>query len=480
MTTVAGTAAVTFTPQFSQIPTVTVQAVLSSSPFTVATVVSQTTTGFVVDTVDTSTGLPANATVNWFATGGTGGITSTTWTGPFNPGAIAGVVTLPIANAGPNQKAQVGILVTLDGSASSDPTDQLPLTYAWSLVSRPAGSAVTLSDPTIVNPTFTPDAVGNYVILLIVTDAAGLSSAPATVTISTTDAPPVADAGHDQTITAVGTLVQLNGSQSYDAAGLPITYQWSFVSKPAGSSATLTGPTTATPSFLADVAGNYSIQLVATDSLGTASSPAGLTVSFSDVAPVANAGLSQSAVVGETVTLNGSGSTDTDGEPLTYQWSVVSVPSGSTAVISNPTAEIASFVPDVAGTFVVQLIVNDGILNSLPATTEIMAASQQTSVTQQIHNLQGVITNLPPSAFRNVALRNVMLIELNAVLLSVEEHHYRVALLLLQDVILPQSNGCATTGTPDRNDWITNCPDQSIVYTPLLNIIAEVRALRGP
>jgi hypothetical protein len=158
---------------------------------------------------------------------------------------------------------------------------------------------------------------------------------------------------------------------------------------------------------------------------------------------------------------------------------MVSAPSGSTAAILNPTAEIASFVPDLPGTFVVQLIVNDCILNSLPATTEIMAVSQQTSVTQQIHNLQGVIINLPPNAFRNVVLKNVMLIELNAVLRSVEEHHYSVALLLLQDVILPQTNGCATTGAPDRNDWIINCPDQSMVYTPLLNIIAEVRALRG-
>jgi PKD repeat protein len=324
--------------------------------------------------------------------------------------AVVGTVG-PIANAGLNQTVQAGTLVTLDGSASSDPSGQLPLTYAWSFVSQPAGSTAALSNPSIVNPTFTPNALGSYVIQLVVTDAASLSSAPATVTISTTDAPPVANAGPAQTITAVGTLVQLNGSASYDLAGLPITYQWSFVSKAAGSSATLIGPTTAAPSFLADVAGDYSIQLVVTDSLGIASSPAGVTVSFSDVPPVANAGLSQSAVVGETVTLNGSGSTDTDGEPLAYQWSMVSAPSGSTAAILNPTAEIASFVPDLPGTFVVQLIVNDCILNSLPTTTEIMAVSQQTSVTQQIHNLQGVIINLPPNAFRNVVLKNVMLIE---------------------------------------------------------------------
>ena len=238
----------------------------------------------------------------------------------------------------------------------------------------------------------------------------------------------------------------------------------------------MTGPTTATPSFVADVAGDYTLQLVVTDSLGTASSPAQVTISFSDVAPVANAGASQSTVVGESVTLNGSKSTDTNGAPLTYRWSVVSAPGGSKATISNPTAEIASFVPDLPGTYVVQLIVNDGTLNSLPATTEIVAVSQQTSLTAQIRNLQGVIAKLPPSAFRNVVLKEALIIELNAVVLSLEAKDYKAALLLLQDVILPEVNECAATGAPGKG-WINNCPDQSMVYTPLLNIIAQAKAL---
>ena len=72
-----------------------------------------------------------------------------------------------------------------------------------------------------------------------------------------------------------------------------------------------------------------------------------------------------------------------------------------------------------------------------------------------------------------------MLIEFNVVLGTITVHDYSAALQLLQNVILPQTNGCATTGAPDKNDWIVNCPDQSMVYTPLLNIIAEVKALEA-
>lgn len=385
----------------------------------------------------------------------------------------------PIANVGTGQTVPAGTLVTLNGSGSSDPSGQLPLTYAWSIVSQPAGGTAVLSNPAIVNPTFTPNALGNYVIQLVVTDAANLSSTPASVTFSTSDAPPVANAGPSQTITATGTLVHLDGTQSFDLAGLAITYQWTFLSKPTGSNATLTGPTTSKPSFTADVPGNYGIQLVVTDSLGTPSSPSSVLVSFSDVAPIANAGSNQSAVVGATVTLNGSLSTDTDGTALTYKWSLVSAPSGSKAAISNPTAQSASLVPDLPGTFVVQLIVNDGFLNSLPATAQIAVVSQQTSLIAQIQERQGVIATLPDDGFKFKGARAIMAVELNGVLLSVEKHGYRIALAII-DALLAQSDGCATSGAPDRTDLITNCADQSEFYPALLNIEAEVKALVQP
>jgi hypothetical protein len=84
--------------------------------------------------------------------------------------------------------------------------------------------------------------------------------------------------------------------------------------------------------------------------------------------PVANAGPNQTVAVGATVQLNGSGSSDVDGDSLTYSWSIISAPPGSSATLANPNTVNPTFVADVPGSYVVQLIVNDGLVNSAPAT----------------------------------------------------------------------------------------------------------------
>ena len=88
-------------------------------------------------------------------------------------------------------------------------------------------------------------------------------------------------------------------------------------------------------------------------------------------APVANAGADQSVFVGHLVTLDGSASSDVDGDPLTFSWSLSSKPNGSTAQLSDPTAVKPNFLVDYPGTYVVQLIVNDGSANSAPDTVVI-------------------------------------------------------------------------------------------------------------
>src|SRR5262245_21792591 len=80
--------------------------------------------------------------------------------------------------------------------------------------------------------------------------------------------------------------------------------------------------------------------------------------------PMANAGPDQTVKVGQTVTLDGSGSTDADGDPLSYQWSFVVRPTGSQATLSNSAVVHPTFVVDRPGTYTVQLVVNDGKTNS--------------------------------------------------------------------------------------------------------------------
>ena len=71
----------------------------------------------------------------------------------------------------------------------------------WSLTSRPAGSSAAIGDPTAVMPTFTLDRAGLYVAQLIVNDGT-VSSAADTVTVTTLNSAPVANAGADVSVVA--------------------------------------------------------------------------------------------------------------------------------------------------------------------------------------------------------------------------------------------------------------------------------------
>ncbi len=292
--------------------------------------------------------------------------------------SAAAVNLPPVANAGPNQSVKVGQLVTLDGSASSDPEGQT-LTYNWTFTSRPSGSTATLTNPTTVHPTFTPDVAGNYVVRLVVNDGTQNSTNTASVTIAATAAnlPPVANAGPPQTV-QVGATVTLNGTGSSDPEGSALTYSWAFVSRPTGSNVTLTNATSAHPTFTPDVAGQYVVGLVVNDGTLNSTNTANVVITATAAPstnhpPVANAGPNQTVQVGATVQLDGSGSSDPDGNPLTYKWSFIARPTGSNATLSSPSAQKPTFGADVAGTYTVQLIVNDGTVDSMSATVVITA-----------------------------------------------------------------------------------------------------------
>jgi len=88
--------------------------------------------------------------------------------------------------------------------------------------------------------------------------------------------------------------------------------------------------------------------------------------------PVANAGPDQTVVNESLSTVSASASTDADGDALAYTWIFESRPAGSAAVLAdtddnspgNPRDPIRTFTPDVAGTYVVQVTVDDGFPGS--------------------------------------------------------------------------------------------------------------------
>jgi len=306
-----------------------------------------------------------------------------------NVTAVAANVA-PVASAGPDQNVLVGALVMLDGSASTDANGDA-LRYQWTLTSVPAGSTATLNDPTAVKPTFTADRAGSYALSLVVSDGKLSSAVDAvTVTAAVANAAPVANAGLDQSVT-VGTVVTLDGSASTDANGDALRYQWTLSSVPAGSGASLSGPTAVKPTFTPDVVGVYVASLVVNDGkVNSVADTVTVTAAAANAAPIANAGPDQNVISGTVVTLDGSASTDANGDALRYRWSLTSAPAGSRASLSDPTAIKPTFTADLDGTYVASLVVNDGKVSSSADTVTVTASAANSAPVANAGPDQGV------------------------------------------------------------------------------------------
>lgn len=97
-------------------------------------------------------------------------------------------------------------------------------------------------------------------------------------------------------------------------------------------------------------------------------------------APVAVVSPNQTVYVGTVVNINGNGSYDPNGDPLTYSWTGIR-PANSTASFSNSTSAATSFTADVAGTYALSLVVNDGKVNSAASTVTVTAIAPPISTT---------------------------------------------------------------------------------------------------
>ena len=292
------------------------------------------------------------------------------------------------------------------------------------------------------------------------------------------DDPPTADAGEDQAIRA-GDTVFLDGSASFDdnTASVNLGYQWTLDTAPAGSTATLIGSMTATPSFTADLSGTYTVTLVVTDAANQTSAPDSVVVSSDNLTPTAVAGPDQLAIVGNTVLLDGSGSSDPENDPLGYSWAITGSPAGSTATLSGSDSATPTLVPDVEGLYDIRLVVSDLLGPGAPDTVTINAVVPEGFAEIIIVESGQVVADLDPTDVTSVGNQNAVGNFLSQAMTAIDSGDIAKAIRKLEEAI-SRTDGCSLRGAPDGNgpgrDWVTSCPEQVPLYDSLNSALSAL------
>jgi hypothetical protein len=275
-------------------------------------------------------------------------------------------------------------VVTLDGTDSSDQNLGDVLTYSWVELSN---SIIPTNANTATAHFTAPNAQGTYTFKLTVSDGEFSSESFVIVTVAHVNHAPLANAGPDQSVPEGTTGVQLDGSTSGDEDGDTLSYGWH---QTGGTPVlNLTGDNTSMPTFTAPDVGtsgeDLTFELTVNDGHGLSSTDdVTIKVTYVNQPPAADAGPAQTPDENTIVTLDGSGSTDPDGNPLTYFWEQIG---GNHAVgLSSQTAQKPTFTaPEVTlaeDDIVMQLTVDDGY-----------GGTDSSEVTIHIHNV-----NHPPVA----------------------------------------------------------------------------------
>ena len=300
-----------------------------------------------------------------------------------------------LADAGPDQFVQPGETVTLDGSLSESMSGA-ELSFAWSLQSVPENSTAVMVNANAVNPAFIADVEGTYIIELIVNEGTSANHID-TVTVNAAAFPVVETASNLRSPGVIpdGLLPRCftNPDGTINNQCPVIVYNdisyWTYNFVDARFSLGIVGfNVDGKVAYNREVPTIRNIRRISVDEAtetvtfhGESDSGDGqVTLTWLDLtsglfvpAPEAEAGANQIYTPGDLVMLDGTNSYGAT--ELTYNWSFISSPSGSTAIISDQNDQQPTFVADLAGSYVVQLVVNDGLTDSIADTVIITSSN---------------------------------------------------------------------------------------------------------
>jgi hypothetical protein len=231
---------------------------------------------------------------------------------------------------------------------------------------------------------------------------------------TTADQPPTALAGANQDVQGVA-LVQLDGSGSSDPEATPLTFLWEQVGGPA---VTLVDPSAAVTTFTAPAAIRtaqlLSFRLTVHDGIWSSVDTVDVTViALPNAVPVANAGPDREVTAGAAVQLDGRGSSDADGDALTYAWTQTA---GTAVTLAGASTAQPSFTAPPVQTapqqLIFRLVVNDGFVNSaadtvtitipgqpdptnVAATAAVTASSQRSTTQAATKAIDGIASGYP-------------------------------------------------------------------------------------
>lgn len=256
------------------------------------------------------------------------------------------VTNVLVVDAGTDQQITEGDIVQLNGLNSLDVSD-IVVAYLWV---QTEGPAVILDDSSSATPSFIAPAVDITTLLvfkLIVSDSNGLQDYDTTFVnvrdeLLTGIAPPL-DVQLIDTVVSGNVLYQFNTMSNPFFASTNV--QWSQINGPA---VTLDDANTAIPSFMTpavsvDSATTFEVRSANIDGLIVR---ADVNVNIlgpasANLTPTANAGIDQVVTEGDTVYLDATASTDSDGSIVSYYWQQTG---GPMVLLSSIMKAQASFV----------------------------------------------------------------------------------------------------------------------------------------